>query len=135
MGGVDRLCWSFPAAAEEVAGARIAVLRFAQAHGLPEQRSGDLGLAVSEALSNAVLHAFRDRAVPGTVTVEVQAVGAEHLDVVVRDDGMGFSPRDDSPGLGFGLSLIERSADQVEHRQPTTGVGFELRMRFRLDPD
>lgn len=132
---VDGAGWSVPAVAEEVAGARIAAVALAREHGLPEQRSPDVALAVSEAISNAVMHAFRDRPAPGTITVEVHAMGAEHVEVVVRDDGMGLSPRDDSPGLGFGLSLIERSADQVEHRRPPGGVGFELRMRFRLESE
>jgi hypothetical protein len=46
-----------------------------------------------------------------------------------------MSRRSDSPGLGLGLGLglIARVADQVEHRSPRDGAGFELSMCFWLD--
>jgi anti-sigma regulatory factor (Ser/Thr protein kinase) len=55
------------------------------------------------------------------------------VEVVVNDDGMGMSPRDDSPGLGLGLSLISRLADQTEYRTSADGRGLALRMSFRFD--
>jgi anti-sigma regulatory factor (Ser/Thr protein kinase) len=90
-------------------------------------------LAISEALTNAVLHAFRTQDLPGTVTVTVDVTPDQFVEAVVRDDGMGMSPRSDSPGLGLGLGLIASVADAVEQRLPADGVGFELSMRFRFD--
>ncbi|HEX2102068.1 MAG TPA: ATP-binding protein [Solirubrobacteraceae bacterium] len=63
-------------------------------------------------------------------------IGRDHFaEVVVRDDGIGMSPRGDSPGVGLGLSLIERLADETGHRRPSEGAGFELWMRFRFGAD
>jgi serine/threonine-protein kinase RsbW/stage II sporulation protein AB (anti-sigma F factor) len=125
--------WSVPALADEVGTVRRAAVEFARAEGVPDLRLEDLRLAISEAVSNAVLHAFRMQDLPGTVTVTVDVTPDQFVEAVVRDDGMGMSPRGDSPGLGLGLGLIASVADAVEHRLPADGVGFELSMRFRFD--
>ena len=125
--------WSVPALADEVGSARRAAVEFARAEGVPDLRLEDLRLAISEALTNAVLHAFRTQDLPGTVTVTVDVTPDQFVEAVVRDDGMGMSPRSDSPGLGLGLGLIASVADAVEQRLPADGVGFELSMRFRFD--
>jgi len=88
---------------------------------------------VSEAVTNAVVHAFRGRA-EGTVIASVTISGAQWVEVLVSDDGSGMAPRDDSPGLGLGLPLIRYLTDQFEHRPPPGSVGTELWMRFRLTP-
>jgi serine/threonine-protein kinase RsbW len=90
----------------------------------------DVRLAVSEAVTNAVVHAYRERAEPGTVVVSVTVNDGEWIDVRVIDDGGGMAPRDDSPGPGLGLPLIHRLADRVEHRSPSGAPGTELFMRF-----
>jgi anti-sigma regulatory factor (Ser/Thr protein kinase) len=51
------------------------------------------------------------------------------LVVVVRDYGCGMSPRLDSPGLGMGLAIIGRLADEVNVERPADG-GTRLRMHF-----
>ena len=74
------------------------------------------------------MHAYRDRTEPGDVGVTVSVDDGE-IEIVVRDDGSGMAPRDDSPGIGFGLSLIRRIADGFDHREPPGG-GTELWMCF-----
>ena len=130
---VARASWSIPAVAEEVTGVRQAAVEFARANGVPDALLEDLRLAISEAVTNAVVHAFRSQEQPGTVTVSVDVRAPEITEVIVRDDGIGMSQRSDSPGIGLGLGIIARLADQVEHRSPRDGAGFELWMRFRLD--
>lgn len=127
--------WSIPALADEVIRIRHAAVRFAHDQGVPDDRLADLRLAISEAVSNAVIHAFRTRELPGTVTVAIHVRRGRFVDVVVRDDGIGMSVRGDSPGLGLGLLVIERVADETERRSPAHGGGFELWMRFRFGPD
>lgn len=68
-------------------------------------------------------------------------IGRDHFaEVVVRDDGIGMSPRGDSPGVGLGLSLIERLADETgasatERRRGLRAVGaVSLRRRLRPLP-
>jgi anti-sigma regulatory factor (Ser/Thr protein kinase) len=122
--------WTAPARAQTVAFLRETVTEFVIANGIGEPVVSDVGLAVSEAVTNAVVHAFRDRTEPGTVSVTVTVADAA-LEIVVRDDGSGMLPRDDSPGLGLGLPLIRRVAEGFDHHEPPDG-GTELWMRFAL---
>jgi serine/threonine-protein kinase RsbW len=124
--------WSIPALADEVGSVRHAAVEFARAEGVPDPPLEDLRLAISEAVTNAVVHAFRTQDLPGTVTITVDVTPDQLVEAVVRDDGMGMSSRRDSPGLGLGLGLIASVADTVEQRLPPGGVGFELWMCFRL---
>ena len=71
-----------------------------------------VALAVTEAVTNAVMHAYRDRE-PGTVRI-FASVGDGALVVIVSDDGPGMTPRTDSPGIGLGLSLIAQLSTTVE---------------------
>jgi serine/threonine-protein kinase RsbW len=127
---VPSTCWTEPARPQTVTSLRQKVADFVVAHGVAESYLTDLRLAVSEALTNAVVHAFRDRADTGTLSLCVKVEDAE-IEIVVRDDGSGMAARDDSPGLGLGLSLIRRVADDFDHREPPGG-GTEVWMRFAL---
>lgn len=71
-----------------------------------------VGIVVSEAVANAIMHAYRDRSRPGRVRVSVE-VGEESLEVAVSDDGIGMAPRIDSPGAGLGVPLMTGFADEV----------------------
>jgi anti-sigma regulatory factor (Ser/Thr protein kinase) len=127
---VPAASWTCSARPETVAFFRETVAEFAVANGIAESHVTDIHLAVSEAVTNAVVHAFRDRTEPGTVTVSVN-VDDGGVEVLVRDDGSGMAPRDDSPGLGLGLPLMRRVADGFDHREPPDG-GSELWMHFSL---
>src|SRR3954447_25427321 len=59
----------------------------------------DVALAVSEAVGNAVRHAYPDA--PGKVQIRSRMVG-DWLEVVVRDWGVGWRASSD-PGLGLGI--------------------------------
>jgi anti-sigma regulatory factor (Ser/Thr protein kinase) len=87
-------------------------------------------LAVSEAVSNVVVHGYRDSA-PGAVTVCAEAEDHQ-LTVVVRDDGCGLAPRADSPGAGLGLPLIAEVAESMSVTRGRNGHGTVLRMIFAL---
>jgi serine/threonine-protein kinase RsbW len=114
-----------PASPATVPQVRRALMRFASAHGVPE--ASDIGLAVTEAVTNAILHAYRDGE-SGEMRV-VACAEPDRLVVVVRDYGCGMSPRPDSPGLGMGLSIIGRLADELNIECPADG-GTRLRMHF-----
>ena len=92
--------WTAPASSDSIAQLRQAVVDFAYEHGVPEPCLSDIRLAVSEALGNAVVHAFRGRA-DGTMIASVTMGASEWVEVRVTDDGSGMAPRDDSPGLGL----------------------------------
>jgi serine/threonine-protein kinase RsbW len=125
---VPSASWTGSARPETVAFLREAVAEFVVANGIAEPPATDVRLAVSEAITNAVVHAYRDRKEAGTVTVSV-SVDDDYAEVVVRDEGTGMTPRDDSPGLGLGLPLIRRVSDDFDHREPPEG-GSEVWMRF-----
>ena len=121
----------FRACANAVRDARLAALAFARQHDVADEKLGAIALAVSEATTNVVLHAYRDRDIPGTFTLELD-IEAGSLLIDVRDDGVGMGPRDDSPGMGFGLPLIARVAD-AHGFAAAEGGGTWLAMRFDLD--
>ena len=91
----------------------------------------DVALAVSEALSNVVMHAYVDWPEPGPM--RVRAESSDHrLLVEVEDDGIGLRPRLDSPGGGLGLALIASLAAELEFARGPTGEGTLERMAFKL---
>jgi anti-sigma regulatory factor (Ser/Thr protein kinase) len=124
--------WQREFAAEPVIVGEIrrGVADFARAHGASEDVLDNLSLAVSEAATNAVLHAYVEQAGPGDVHVTTDH-GPGAMCVHVRDDGRGMTPRSDSPGSGFGLMLIAQYADHHEVL-PAPAGGTSLRMRFSL---
>jgi anti-sigma regulatory factor (Ser/Thr protein kinase) len=92
----------------------------------------EVALAVSEAVNNVVVHAYRDRQAgtePGRVHVAV-TLERDALVVAVSDEGTGMKPRTDSPGAGLGLPIIATLADRVEVDRLANGT--RLVMAFRL---
>jgi anti-sigma regulatory factor (Ser/Thr protein kinase) len=117
------LALDLPAHPSSVTSARHAVEQWADAFG---GRTGDIALAVSEAVGNAVLHAFKGRPA-GTIRLRGRHE-ADRLLVEVSDDGIGMTPNLDSPGLGMGISLISKLALDV--RVNTSERGTTIAMAF-----
>ena len=89
-----------------------------------------IGVVVSEAVTNAVIHAYRDREQPGEVHVTAR-LDEEGVEVGIADDGIGLRPRPDSPGVGLGMPLIADLADWVEIAQAGAG-GVRVTAHFAL---
>jgi anti-sigma regulatory factor (Ser/Thr protein kinase) len=83
-------------------------------------------VAISEAVSNAVVHAYREASAPGRIVVRADFDDA-CLRIAVSDRGLGMRPRADSPGLGLGLPLIAQLATHVDI---TSEDGTTVRMEF-----
>lgn len=129
MSVLSTLALHAPAEPASVPLLRGGVVGFVLEHDVCADRAEDIRLAVSEALSNAVLHAYRDRDVPGEL--EVRASRDEQcVEVVVRDAGVGMAPRPDSPGLGLGLPVIARMTDSFEIEHPSDPPGTAIHMHF-----
>ena len=113
-----------PAVPEAVPAARHAVADFVRAH---DADVAGVNMAVSEAVGNAVRHAFLRRD-PGSIWVRANAED-DSLIVIVEDNGSGVVPRIDSPGLGLGIPIIESVCEAltIERRE---GGGARLVMRF-----
>lgn len=131
---MTRQSWTIQAEPAEVSRLRSAVVSFAAEQGVSDPPIGDLRIAISEAMTNAIVHAY-DRANPGSVDVSVSIdLPAREMTVTVVDEGAGMKPRPDSPGMGLGLPLIGNLASTLQIAVPPSGRGTELRMSFALPP-
>ena len=72
---------------------------------VPTEVVEDISLAVSEAATNVVLHAYVGDSEPGPLVLSARVMD-DRVHVVIRDHGRGMTPRPDSPGLGLGLPLM-----------------------------
>jgi serine/threonine-protein kinase RsbW len=125
--------WVAPALPVCVGPLRARLVAFAEAHLGRTALIADLNLAASEAITNVVMHAYRDRERPGTVTAGITTdTAAGRVEVVVSDAGSGMTARPDSPGAGLGLSIIAAVSDQVTIRPGPSGAGTEVRMILAL---
>jgi anti-sigma regulatory factor (Ser/Thr protein kinase) len=99
---------------------------FARSTGATEEQVDAVRLAVSEALTNAVLQAYGAGA--GAVHVSAARTGPE-LWVQIADHGRGPETITERPGLGMGLALIACMTDYFALSKRAQG-GTEIRMRF-----
>ena len=120
--------WSQTALPEAVGSLRTAVCNFASAAGMEDPPLADARIALSEALTNAVVHSYRDVDTPGAVAVTA-TVDDGTMWLVITDDGCGFKPRLGSPGLGLGLPMIAALADSFDIL-PGTPTGTAIHMTF-----
>lgn len=119
-----------PAVPESVAALRAVVAEFAAKVGVAPATIERVKLAVSEAATNVVIHAYRDAREPGPIHLEA-TLEAGQLRVSVADDGSGMRPKQESPGLGLGLAIIAQLVDDFELLQGRHG-GLSVLMRFAV---
>ena len=119
------------ASANAVGPLRRWVEQFCTDAGAPRECCADVALAASEAMTNVVMHAYRDRSRPGPMRVRAGTLDRRLL-LEVEDDGVGLRPRVDSPGGGFGLALIASLAAELEFARGPAGTGTLVRMAFTL---
>jgi serine/threonine-protein kinase RsbW len=124
---LPRARWTAPALADEVGRMRRAASAAAAEHGLDGRALEHLELAVSEALTNVVLHAYQDE--PGPMSVEVESDDDE-IRVTVADDGGGIAAQAEHRGPGMGLGILASAADFCEIRS-RRGVGVEVLLGFQ----
>lgn len=124
---------SVAARAENVAVVRQALVGLCEALAVEGNVVADVKLAVTEACTNVVVHAYGDEPAD-TDAMEVEAgPNGTHLVVLVRDHGRGIVPRADSPGLGLGLPLIAAVADSVQIAGSAAEGRTEVLMTFPLN--
>jgi len=124
-----------PARPENVALARQALAGLCEALPTSPKVLADVKLAVTEACTNCVVHAYPN-GLGESAVFEVEAdPGDGELLVIVRDYGRGISPNTESPGLGLGLPLIAALSRTVEFRGGSSTSGTEVIMSFGLDDD
>lgn len=106
--------------------ARQEIAALAADCGMDSAGLADVRLAVTEAATNAVMHAYADGEGELTLTAVVQR---GELEIVVGDAGTGFRDRSDSPGLGVGLSIIASVAERLKIVSSPSG-GTQIHMAF-----
>lgn len=124
----DTLQRTYRAVPDAVPAARGDVGAFAAALGATDAQLEAIRLAVSETVTNAVIHAYPEN--PGQVTVTAGPAG-EELWVLIADEGVGHQAPARRPGLGWGLALVAEATTGFVVAE-RAGGGTEVRMGFAL---
>ena len=119
--------------------ARVAVSAFVASLNLTVEELADVKTAVSEAVTNAIIHAYRNKG--GIITMNCKMEG-EMVTITIIDEGIGManveqameplyttSPELERSGMGF--SFMEAFMDELEVTS-TVGVGTCVRMKKRI---
>lgn len=122
---------TWPAVPNSVPEARRSVVAHLVGAQMSDPPLSDIGLAVSEAVTNVIHHAYVGQE-PGPVRVRVEMRPPE-VEIMVQDEGSGMMPRADTPGLGLGLPLIATISERFDVRA-APGGGTRLCIWFSLDP-
>jgi serine/threonine-protein kinase RsbW len=129
---------TIPAKPEYITLGRLALTGLSRVHPLSEDVLGDLKLAITEACTNSVRHAYQD---PGGAVEIAYVLHSDRIVVEVVDQGGGFSPADPDAALaedlsegGLGIAIIRSLMDELEIGTQGSG-GSRLRfVKFIGDP-
>lgn len=127
---------TIPARAEYITLGRLALTGISRLASFPDEVLADLKLALTEATSNSVRHAYGEDGV-GVVEIVYELTDAE-LAIEVTDEGEGFVPPAESgePDAmtegGLGIAIIRAIADEVEIGAQENGTGSRLRFIKKL---
>ncbi len=131
-GPVPDFVADLPAEAARLSGLRRDLEDWLVEVGAGEGDIASIEIAVLEAVTNSVEHAYSD--VPGTVRVEAQLDGAGRVCVSVLDDG-SWRPAPADPGRrGRGLMMMRGCMDTVEIEQTDDGTVILLDKTLRREP-
>jgi anti-sigma regulatory factor (Ser/Thr protein kinase) len=114
---------------EQLGVLRRTVGAWCEAIGMGEDGLTDLQLALGEAVTNSVEHAYLGRD-PAGVDVELDRLRGGSVGVRVRDSGHWRPPPDDPGFRGRGLSLIRDIAEDLAVEPGPDGTA----VRFRMPP-
>jgi serine/threonine-protein kinase RsbW len=135
VGSTVRL--TIPARAEYITLCRLALTGIARVRALSDELLADLKLALTEAASNSVRHAYAAHDHAGIVEISYE-LRPDRLVIEVTDDGGGFDPAeaegapDELSEGGLGIAIIRAIADEVEIGTQPDGKGSRLRFEKAL---
>ena len=129
---------SFSACARNEAFARVAIAAFAVQLNPTLPEMADIKTAVSEAVTNAIVHGYRDRE-DGMVRMRAEYGERRMLEIEISDEGCGirdiaaamqpfYSTGDGAERSGMGFCVMQTFMDAVEV-ESTVGEGTTVRMR------
>jgi serine/threonine-protein kinase RsbW len=118
-----------PAKAEYITLCRLALAGISQLRPLADETLADLKLALTEACTNSVRHAYENGA--GEVEI-VYMLGADRIAIEVIDEGEGFVLDEELEAgriseSGLGIAIIRALADELEIERRDDGRGSRLR--------
>jgi serine/threonine-protein kinase RsbW len=135
-GDAVRVRLTIPARAEYITLCRLALTGIARLRELSDELVADLKLALTEAASNSVRHAYAE----GVGVVEISyELFPDRLVIEVTDDGGGFDlaqaegHSDELSEGGLGIAIIRAIADEVEIGAQPGGKGSRLRFEKALN--
>ena len=121
---------TIPAKPEYITLSRLALSGLSRVRPFADDTLADLKLALTEACSNSVRHAYGDGHGHVDISFELRE---DRLIVEVADDGSGFEPAaareaaDELVEGGLGIAIIRSIADEVEIGGGPDGRGSRLR--------
>ena len=129
---------TIPARAEYITLCRLALTGIARVRDFSDEVLADLKLALTEAASNSVRHAYAGDDHAGVVEISYELL-PDRLVIEVTDEGEGFDPAD-AEGLpeelsegGLGIAIIRAIADEVQIGAQADGKGSRLRFEKALN--
>ncbi|MGN0563300.1 MAG: anti-sigma F factor [Candidatus Heritagella sp.] len=142
MKGKNEMTASFPSLSQNEALARSVVAVFVSQLNPTVSELSDLRTAVSEAVTNAIVHGYRGTV--GTVYITVRQVEEYVIQVKIRDKGVGIAdiekameplyttaPEEERAGLGF--AVMQSFCDEVKVRS-RPGSGTTVTLIKKLQP-
>jgi serine/threonine-protein kinase RsbW len=124
---------------ENLALTRLALAGVAANAGAPRDVVADLKLAVTEACTNVIQHAYGDDGSVGSIVVRYRGEPGV-VSIQVEDSGSGFEPggvpettERNGAGNGMGLMIIRVLTDELEISD--TGSGTRLTLVKRFNPE
>ncbi len=138
----NKMKLSFVNRSENESFARVAVAAFAAPLDPTVEELTEIKTAVSEAVSNAIIHAYEEDE-EGMVTVECMIENDGRITIIVSDSGIGIAdvelareplytskPGEERSGMGF--TVMESFMDKLEV-ESTPGEGTRVTMIKNLD--
>jgi serine/threonine-protein kinase RsbW len=122
---------SLPAHPRNIAVVRRALEAVAEELSLPRRLIEDMRIAVTEACTNVVRHAYAADEADDASAMRVALLPAQDgMRVIVEDRGRGLGPTPDARGPGLGLPLIAALTSQLEVSHGADGRGSRIAMSF-----
>lgn len=133
------MCMDFPSKSSNEAFARSAVACFAAQMDPTMEELGDIRTAVSEAVTNCIVHAYPDEI--GLISIRCRILKGNILDIVIKDRGVGISDIEQakrpmfttggSERSGMGFTIMESFMSELTVSS-TPGKGTSVHMRRKL---
>ena len=143
MKGENYMNLEFPSKSCNEAFARSAVACFASQLDPTLEELGDIRTAVSEAVTNCIVHAYPDAL--GLITLRCRILKDKTLDIVVKDKGVGIADTEqarrpmfttggtDRSGMGFTIMESFMTSFEVSS-EPGRGTTVHMRRKIRQRP-